>query len=78
MGNSVDCFNCYDGGVANDEVIFSFIDSFVWASWPGSVPMVRMGSYETVIAAMDDFLAQSKLGGHLANSPPRVVSARSS
>jgi hypothetical protein len=51
----------------NGDVIFSFVDGFVWASWPGGVSMVRVGRYETVIASMQDFLAQCELGERLAN-----------
>jgi hypothetical protein len=57
----------YDSGAPEEEVIFSFVDGYVWASWPGSVAAMRVGGYETVTAAMRDFLAQNELGDQLAN-----------
>ena len=57
-------------GEPDAEVIFSFIDGFVWASWPGAVSMVRVGRYETVTASMRNFLAQCELGERLANATP--------
>ena len=51
----------------NGDVIFSFVDGFVWASWPGTISLVRLGRYEAVTAMMRDFLAQCELGERLAN-----------
>lgn len=51
--------------------VFSLVDGFVWASWPGTVFKVRMGTYEIVTAMMGDFLAQCALGERLANGKPR-------
>jgi hypothetical protein len=58
-------------GEPNGQVIFSYLDGFVWASWPGAVSMVRVGEYEMVIAAMQDFLAQCEVGERLAKASPR-------
>jgi hypothetical protein len=62
----------------NGDVIFSFIDGFVWASWPGGDSMVRIGRYETVLAAMHDFVAQCELGDRLLNRTLRPTATRSS
>ena len=67
--NGSDRFN----GKAHGDVIFSFVDGFVWASWPGAVSVVRVGDYEAVIAAMRDFLAQCELGERLANGTSNPV-----
>jgi hypothetical protein len=49
------------------QVIFSYVDGFVWASWPGAVCMVRVGEYQMVTAAMEDFLAQRDVADRLLN-----------
>jgi hypothetical protein len=67
MGRSMSRFHSYAGSEPNGDVIFSYVDGFVWATWPGAVSMVRIGRYETVLAAMHDFLAQSEIGERLAN-----------
>jgi hypothetical protein len=54
-------------GEPNGQVIFSYLDGFVWASWPGAVSIVRVGEYEMVTAAMQDFLAQCDDGERLLN-----------
>ena len=56
----------YDPTEPNEDIIFSFVDGFVWASWPGTISLVRLGRYETVTAMMQDFLAQCELGERLA------------
>ena len=68
MGQSVGRSN---GGKSNGSVIFSFVDGYVWASWPGSDSIVRMGRYDIVIASMQDFLAQDELAERLANGGVR-------
>ena len=50
------------------EVIFSLVDGYVWACWPGTPASVRLGNDETVIEGMQSFLAQCALGERLANS----------
>jgi hypothetical protein len=57
----------YPGNDPNAEVVFSFVDGFVWVSRLGGKPMVRLGSYENVLAGMEDFIAQSELGKWLEN-----------
>ena len=69
MGSSLNGSDCFNGE-PNSEVIFSFTDGFVWASWPGAVSMVRVGRYETVTASMRDFLAQCDVGERLAKATP--------
>ena len=59
-------------GQPNAEVVFSLVDDFVWVSWPGTMPMVRLGRYETVTAMMQDFIAQSELGERLANGKAAI------
>lgn len=76
MGNSVSDLDDYDTSEPSDDVVFSFMDGFVWASWPGSVSMVRVGRYETVTAAMRDFLVQCELGERLLNGTSKSASAR--
>ena len=68
---------CSDGGDANRAVIFSFVDGFVWASWPGAVSRVRVGGYEIVTAAMREFLAQCELGERLGTATHESASAQS-
>ena len=43
------------------DVIFSYIDGYVWMSWAGAVATVRVGQYQAATAGMRDFLAQSEL-----------------
>jgi hypothetical protein len=52
MGRSVSCSDRFNGQANGDEVIFSFVDGFVWLSWPGAVSKVRVGGYENVTTAM--------------------------
>jgi hypothetical protein len=78
MDRSLSCSDRCDGHDPNGEVIFSFMDGFVWASWPGAVSMVRVGGYETVTASMRNFLAQCELGERLANRKTKSASVRSS
>jgi hypothetical protein len=70
MGQSITSSAGYDPADLEGEVIFSFVDGFVWASWPGTVATVRVGGYGSVTAAMRDFLAQGELGDRLANGKP--------
>ena len=77
MARRVRPSDSYDVDYPKGHVIFSCIDNFVWASWPGAVSMVRVGGYEAVTAAMREFLAQGELGERLANGTPRTTSARS-
>ncbi len=62
----------------DSDVIFSFLDGFVWASWPGAASMIRMGRYDAAIAAMRDFLAQCELGDRLANGTTKSAPSSSS
>ena len=55
-----------DGHVSDETVVFSYIDGFVWLTWPGAVEVRRVGKYEAVMESMKDFLAQSELGERLA------------
>jgi hypothetical protein len=52
------------------EVIFSLADGFAWMSWPGSDAKVRVGAYEAVAAAMQDFLLQGEVGERLTRRRP--------
>ena len=65
MGTSIGRANEWDD--KSDDVIFSYVESFVWASWPGAGPKLRLGRYETITTGMHDFLAQCELGEKLAN-----------
>lgn len=56
-----------DWADCSGDVFFSFVDGFVWASWPGGSQMVKVGRYDAATAAMRDFLAQCELGDRLAN-----------
>ena len=47
-------------------IIFSLVDGFVWACWPGTKVSIRLGDDEPVIAMMRDFLAQCDLGERLS------------
>jgi hypothetical protein len=78
MGRSVSCSDRFNGQANGDEVIFSFVDGFVWLSWPGAVSKVRVGGYENVTTAMQDFLAQCQLAERLANGASKLASGRSS
>jgi|KBSMisStandDraft_5_1062788.scaffolds.fasta_scaffold5886894_1 hypothetical protein len=70
MDDRLDLSNDNLGAQFKADLIFSLADGFVWASWAGSVPKVRLGEYEAVTAMMRDFLAQSELGERLANGKP--------
>ena len=52
----------------NADVIFSLEDGFVCASWLGTVGSVRLGSYESVRASMEEFIAQCLIGERLVAS----------
>ena len=54
--------------VPEDTIIFSLLDGYVLASWPGTDASVRLGRHEMVAAMMKDFLAQDELGKRLARS----------
>ena len=54
-----------DGRRANPEIIFSLVESHVWASWLGSSVMVRLGRLEGVASMMRDFLAHCDLADRL-------------
>lgn len=69
MGQNLSNPNDYDFK-PSANVIFSFVDGFVWASWPGSVSMVRVGGYEAVKSAMLDFLAQCEVAERLEKTAP--------
>ncbi len=51
-----------------EDLIFSLVDGFVWASWPGTTASVKLGNQESVTAVMRDFLAQCELGERLKNA----------
>ena len=77
MGQSISRYNRNSGANLDEGVIFSFVDGFVWASWPGTDSVVRIGRYETVLAAMHDFVAQCELGDRLLNGAPNPAATRS-
>jgi hypothetical protein len=52
-------------------IIFSLVDGFVWACWPGTSASVRLGDHEPVIEMMRDFLAQCDLGARLTGERKR-------
>ena len=52
------------------DVIFSLVDGYVWASWPGASATVKLGTYFEVSTMMRDFLAQSALGERLTSAIP--------
>jgi len=56
-----------DGHEANGQIVFSYIDGYVWISWPGGPAAVRVGKYEAATAAMRDFLAQCEVGERLGS-----------
>lgn len=70
-------YSNHEDGISRDAVVFSFLEGFVWASWPGTVSMVRVGSLETAKAAMMDFLAQCEVAERLAKARPYSVPAQS-
>jgi hypothetical protein len=47
------------------DVIFSLVDGYVWACWPGTSGSVRLGIDKEVIEGMEGFLAQCALGERL-------------
>ena len=49
-----------------EAIIFSLLDGYVLASWPGTDASVRLGRHEMVAAMMKDFLAQDEVGKRLA------------
>ena len=51
-----------------EAIIFSLLDGYVLASWPGTDASVRLGRHEMVAAMMEDFLAQDALGRRLERS----------
>ena len=51
-----------------EAIIFSLLDGYVLASWPGTDASVRLGRHELVAAMMQDFLAQDALGKRLEHS----------
>ena len=51
-----------------EAIIFSLLDGYVLASWPGTDASVRLGRHELVAAMMQDFLAQDALGRRLEHS----------
>jgi len=54
--------------IPEEAIIFSLLDDYVFASWPGTDASVRLGRHEMVAAMMKDFLAQDELGKRLAQS----------
>jgi hypothetical protein len=50
------------------EVTFSSRGGFVWASWPNTEAVVRLGRHEMIAPMMRDFLAQDALGKRLGRS----------
>lgn len=51
---------------ADATVIFSLVDGWVWASWPGALASVKLGKHHDVCVMMEDFLAQTAIGERLA------------
>ena len=51
-----------------EAIIFSLLDGYILASWPGTDASVRLGRHELVAAMMEDFLAQDALGKRLEHS----------
>ena len=66
--------NCSDLLEPEGGIIFSLVDGFVWASWPGIAPKVRLGRSEGVAAMMRDFLAQGELAARLERGEPSHTS----
>jgi hypothetical protein len=56
------------GQAPEEAIIFSLLDGYVLASWPGTDASVRLGRHELVAAMMEDFLAQDALGKRLGHS----------
>ena len=56
----------YDALQSTAEVVFSWVDGFVWASWPGTDASVKLGKCGPVTAMMQNFLDQCELGERLA------------
>ena len=56
-----------DRASLNQHIIFSLMDGFVWASWPGTDVVVKLGSHDAVSVMMQDFLAQNALADRLEN-----------
>lgn len=50
------------------QIVFSLADGYVWASFPGAVASVRLGTCEAVTTMMGDFLAQCALGERLSET----------
>ena len=75
MGRGARDSDGYAVSKPSGEVIFSFVDGFVWLSWPGAVSAVRVGEYQAVTDAMRDFLSQCEIGDRLVNGTSK--SARS-
>jgi hypothetical protein len=57
-----------DNKAPEEAIIFSLLDGYVLASWPGTEASVRLGRHEMVAAMMEDFLAQDALGKRLGHS----------
>ena len=57
-------------GHASDALMFSLVDGYVFASWPGANGAVRLGTYAQVREMMRDFLAQSEVGDRLNGEAP--------
>lgn len=55
-----------DDNGPEEEIVFSSMDGFVWASWPQTNATIRLGRHDLVAAMMQDFLAQDSLGRRLA------------
>ena len=68
MSKTDDLSDHSGSGHLRDDLIFSLTDGFVWASWPGTVASVKLGTWESVTAVMRDFLAQCELGDRLTNA----------
>jgi hypothetical protein len=57
----------YGIGRPREDLIFSLVDGFVWASWPGTIASVKLGTQAPVTAVMRDFLTQCELGDRLTS-----------
>ena len=66
MGSSIGRSKSFNRDLSGDLII-SYIDGFVWMSWPGTESKVKVGPYESVVPAMRDFVAQCDLGERLLN-----------
>jgi hypothetical protein len=58
----------YGIGQPRENLIFSLVNGFVWASWPGTIASVKLGTQGPVTAVMRDFLSQCELGDRLTNA----------